>query len=239
MPNTERTFADRLQRARDVQAGIAVFSPAFAPTDTTLAPVAFLAFLDALDTQNVDTGVMVGAFSTAVAVRTEQVADIKDRAGRVLAYVKSNVAWKKFLPAVKGFVDKIRNNRAKPPKPPTPAETPGSPTAVKRNKGEQGFGDIEMNFDKLIGSLAVIPGYAPPAAEISIASLTTLSTNYTAQNAAMATLGQELGIAQRDRLAAYDGPGGLREKLKAIKDAVRSQYGTNSAEYGQVKGIGL
>ena len=182
---------------------------------------------------------MVGQYTTGMSQRTPMIVDIRDRAARVLAYIKSNTAWTEFVPGIKAYVDKIRGNRTRASKPPTSGETPGSPPAKKRNKGELSFGDIEENFGKMIAMLDSVPGYAPPATELSIANLTTLATTFATKNLTMATLGNEIGMKQRARLTGYDGPGGLREKMKAIKDAVKSQYGSNSAEYQQVKGLGL
>jgi hypothetical protein len=235
MPITEKSFADRLQRGRDVQTAIAVFVPAFAPADASLGATPFGNFLDDLDDLNTEVGTLVAQYTTGVAERTPMVEDIKDRAGRVLAYLKSNSAWKAFVPGIKLLVDKIRNNRLRAPKPPTPGE--GAEPVKKRNKGEQSYGDIEENFEKMIAALGAVPGYAPPATDLSIASLTTLATTFATKNLTMSTLGNQIGMKQRARLEQYDGPSGLKEKIKAIKNAVRSQYGTDSAEYNQIKGI--
>ena len=234
MPNTETTFADRLQNGRDLQAAIAAFSPAFAPTDATLAVAAFLTFLNGLDTMNTSTGAATAAYSTEVSARTAMVKLIKDLAARVLAYLKSNKVWAKYLPGIKALVDKIRDNRPKAPKAPAPAEGPTSPAAKKRIKGEQSFGDIATNFEKLVAALAPVPGYAPPATELSIANLQTAADDFSDQNSTMAALIQQVGLKQRDRLDGYKT---LREMMKAIKEAVKSQYGSGSPEYDQVKGI--
>ena len=53
------------------------------------------------------------------------------------------------------------------------------------------------------------------------------------------TLGNTVGMMQKARLDAHNGSGGLRDKMKAVKEAVRSQYGSGSAEFQHVKGIGL
>ena len=222
-----------------MQTAVAGFSPAFAPLDPSLAPAAFLTFLNSLDTLNIEVGTLTGQYTIGVQQRTPMMLDIQDRALRVLSLVKSNPAWKPFLPTVKSYVDKIRGNTPKPPKAPAPGETPGSPPAKKRNQGEQSFSDIEDNFEKLIAALGSIPGYAPPAADLTIANLTTLASGFATKNLTMSTLGNQVAMKQKARLEAYNGPAGLREKMKAIKEAARSQYGSNSAEFQQVKGIGL
>lgn len=239
MPLTEQSYADRQQRGRNLQTAIASFSPAFAPAEPTLLPAAFLTFLETLDTLNTEVGSLSAQYSTGVQERMPMLADIKERAARVLAFVQSNSAWTAFVPSLKKYVDKIRGNRPKPPAAPTSGEDSGSAPVKKRNQGEQSLGDIEEHFERLIASLSAVPGYAPPAADLTIANLTLAADAFAAKNLALATLGNTLGMKQKARLEGYDGAGGLREKMKAIKAAVRAQYGTSSPEYGQVKGIGL
>lgn len=239
MPVSEQGFADRQQRGQTMQTAIAGFSPAFAPADASLAPAAFLTFVGQLDVLNTEVGTLATQYTNGVEQRAPMMADIQERAARVLEYVKSNSVWAEFVPGLKKYVDKIRGNRPATPKPPASGEAPGSAPAKKRSQGELSFGDIEENFERLIAALASVPGYAPPATELTIANLTTLATTFATKNLTMATLGNSLIMKQAARLKAFDGPGGLKDKMKAIKSAVRSQYGTDSAEYESVKGIGL
>ena len=77
--------------------------------------------------------------------------------------------------------------------------------------------------------------------EISIPTLTAVSTQLDGQSRVVAGLEQALTAARAPRLAAYDSEDpaapGLRVQMLAIKDSVKSQYGASSAEYLQVKGI--
>lgn len=236
MAITESTFADRLQRGREMQVATAGFSPAFAPLDASLAPAAFDTFLNGLDTLHTTTGALVTQYSTEVPLRNDMVSTIKRLTAQVLSTIKSNPAWKNHVPAIKSLADKIRGIRPKAPKatPPPPGETPPAPK--RRSTGEQGYGDIEENFERLIAALGAVAGYTPPATEITIAALTTLANSYAAKNLAMATLFAQLTTSQRDRLDQFNL---LREKMKAIKQAVRGQYGPGSPESGQVGGIDL
>ncbi len=237
MAISERTFADRLGRAQQMQAAVGTFATAFAPADPTLVAAAFQTYLDGLDTLNTETGTSVTQYSTEVDVRGEMVKDIKARTLRVLSFVESNSAWAKFARGIKKLADKIRGNRPRKPAAPAPGETPGSPTAKARNTGEQSFVETAENFQQLVAAVAGITGYTPPAAEITVANLTTLADDFSAKNKAMAKLGRQTALKQKERLDAYDVPGGLSEKMIAIKKAVRAQYGTTSAEFDAVKGI--
>jgi len=237
MPISETTFADRLGRAQQLQAAVATFSTVFAPADVTLAATPLQTFIDGLDTLNTETGSLVTQYSVEVDVREVMVKDVKARTLRVLSYVESNVAWARFARAIKKLADKIRGNRPRKPAAPAPGETPGSPTVKARNTGEQSFVEIADNFQQLAEAVAGIPGYAPPAAEISAANLQTLADDFSDKNKSMATLGRQLVQKQKDRLDAYDGPGGLSARMIAVKKAVRAQYGADSSEYSAVKAI--
>ena len=234
MAISEESFADRLQRGRLMQTTIAGFTPTFAPIDVSLAAAAFGTFLDGLDLLHTTTGTLISQYSTEVPLRNAMVTLIKRLAAQVLSTIKSNPAWKNHLPAIKALTDKIRGIRPKAPKAAPPP--PGTPPAERkrRSTGEQGYGDIEENFERLIAALGGVPGYTPPAAEITIAALTTVANNYAAKNLSMATLFAQLTTSQRDR---SDGFKLLNEKMKAVKQAVRGQYGPGSAESDQVGGI--
>ena len=236
MPISEKSFADRLQRGRQMQTTTAMFTPAFAPIDASLAPVAFATFLDELDAIHTATGTLVSQYSTEVPLRNDTVTLIKRLAAQVLSIIKSNPAWKNHVPAIKSLADKIRGIRPKAPKPAPPP--PGTPPAEikRRSTGEQGYGDIEENFERMIAALGGVPGYTPPAAEITIAALTTLANAYAAKNLSMATLFAQLTTKQRDR---SDGFKLLNTKMKAIKQAIRGQYGPGSPESEQTGGIEL
>ena len=237
MPISERTFADRLGRAQQLQAAVATFSPAFAPADTGLGATGVQTFVDGLDVLNTETGTLATQYSNEVDAREVMVKDVKARTLRVLSFVESNTAWAKYARGIKKLSDKIRGNRPKKPKAPVSGETPGSPAVKARNTGEQSFVEIAENFAQLAEAVAGVPGYSPPAAEITAANLETLAEVFAAKNKAMATLGRQVVQKQKDRLAGYDGPGGLKEQMIAIKKAVRAQYGSESVEYGAVKSI--
>jgi len=220
-----------------MQAATAAFATPFAPADSTLTPTNFDTFLNGIDTLNTDVAGLLTQYSTEVDVRELMVKDLKARTLRVVSYVESNAAWEKYARVIKKLADKIRGNRPRKPVAPAPGETPGSTAAKARNTGEQSFSEIAENFEQLVDAISGISGYTPPAAEITVASLTTLATDFSAKNKAMASLDRQITLKQKERLAAYDGPSGLKEKMLAIKTAVRAQYGAESAAYAAVKGI--
>ena len=237
MAVSETSYLDRLGRGRTMQAAVTGFSPAFAPADASLLPVAFATFLDSLDTLNTATVTLVDQFSAAAEGRKGAVKDLYDRAGRIHAYVASNKEWAKQVRSVKTIVDKIRGNQPKPSKPPTGAETPDQ--TKQRSSGERSYAEMEGHLNRLIPALQAIVGYVPPATELTIAQLQALATSLHTQNLNVANLERQTAAKQAERFENYNGGEGLKEKMKAIKAATRAQYGSSSDEYLSVKSIAL
>ena len=233
MANPEASFADRLQRGNQLQAAIDGFNPAFAPADADLLPPAFAQYLLDLGALNVAVAEAGADWTGDVAARAAKVVDIKARALRALARVKSKAAWKMQLPAVKTAADNLRGYRTPTPKP--PAEGPAPKT---RQKGDQSFGDIKALTDKLVAALGKMADYDTGCpSDISVAGLAAQSLQLDGLNQLVAGREQALAAARAPRKNAYDGEGGLKEKMLAIKEGVKSQYGSQSPEFLQIKGI--
>lgn len=235
MAQSETSFADRLQRARQIQAAIGSFLPAFAPADNSLASAPFLAFLLNAEAANLAVANTLADWKDNVSTRSNLLNDIKARVLRANARVKSNPTWAKHVPTIKALADKIRGHRTPAPKPPTDAET--TPAAT-RERGDQSYADIKSHLDQFTAALKKITGYDTNApVEITIASLEAVSSQLQSRNSLMSSNVQALTAARSARSALYDGPAGLGAKLKAIKESVKSQYGNNSNQFLQIKPI--
>ena len=90
MPISEQSYADRLQRARQLNAATTGFAPPFAPADPSLAPAAFGSFLDGLDTSNLAVATALAAWQEGATARSALVTRLKADTLRALARVKSN-----------------------------------------------------------------------------------------------------------------------------------------------------
>ncbi len=237
MPNTEKTFADRLGRGSRLLSAVELFEPDFAPADVDLAPAAFGPYLDSLETANLAVGEALDVFRVAAGERVQFVRDLKPLTTRIINYVKSNKAWNKHLPSLKSVADKLRGFRNKKVAPPGPGGDTEAQTRA-RQTGEQSFADIAGLFSRLVGALEKIEGYAPPAAEISLASLEALATQMIQHNETVPNAEQDLKLLQKERLDLYNDPKmGLNARMKGVKAAVRSQYGQKSEMWAAVRGI--
>lgn len=233
MPNTERTFADRLGRAKLLLSAIEDFTPAFAPAAPDLRVAEFDVFVAALEAANDKTSDEKDTYSTQSASRAETVKQVKALALQAMSYVKSNPAWARHHATLKPTYDKLRGYRTA--RDVVPVEPPATAVEKKAIKsGQQSFADIEGLFGKFLKALGKVPGYAPPAAEITIPALTTLDTALSDLNEELAALSAALSITIKERFDAFEQ---LTKKNLAIKAAALAQYGTSSAEYKSIKGI--
>ena len=149
-------------------AAITGFNPPFSPSDANINPNRFEAFLNDLDTLNLDVSVLLGEYSALVEERVATVKEIKDRALRIANYLESAGKWKTQLPRITALKNKIRGNVPRKPRPPADSEDDSSATAKTRNQGEQSYAEIQSNFDALIAALKKVTGYTAPADELRI-----------------------------------------------------------------------
>lgn len=238
MPNAETTFADRLGRASIMKETVEDFVPPFNPSDASLGPANFQITLDAISVKNTSVGNLRDTYTVGAGERVSMVKDLKDRSKRVKNFVISDKALKSFHTAVKRRVASITHIRTK--KSSIPAD-PNSPVSLaKRNKGELSYADIAGNFDKLLSLLNDIgAGYTPASSDLTIANLTTSRNDFVQKNKDLGEIYGHVAVAVKERKDLYDDDGGLRDKMKAIKAAVSSQYGADSAQFNAVKGINL
>ncbi len=235
MANTESTFADRLQRGRQLQAFIADFDPAFEPGQDEIMPVDFDTFLTELAALNKAVTDTEADWRTTAPERVQLIKDIKSRALRAMARVKSDRKWAVKLDAVKQTYDNLRGYRTPSVKNP-PAE--GTASARRSATTAQSCADIKNQADRFIASLKNLSGYdTGAAADLTIAKLTEQSEALATINKSIADLEAALSGARASRKNGYNGLLGLHERMMSIKEATKSQYGQASIQYGQVKGI--
>jgi hypothetical protein len=235
MAQSETSFADRLQRARQIHSATLGFVPVFAPADASLAGAAFSTFLQNADTANLSVANALIDWKDTVASRSKLLAELKARVLRANARVKSNPSWANHVPTIKALADKIRGQRTPAPKPPTEE---GAAPAAKREQGDQSYADIKSHLDQFTAALRKITNYDLNApVDITTASLSATASQLQAQSSLIASHVQALSAARAARLAMYDGPSGLGAKLKAIKESVKSQYGNGSMQHNQIKSL--
>jgi len=241
MANSERSFADRLQKGRVLLAALQNMSPAFVPADAALSIGNFEAYLDSVGGANDAVASGVDAFSEAVTARVADAKKAQALVTQVVAYVKSNSAWKLKFPRIKQLGDKIRGIRPPRRTAPRKAAAPGAPAAKpekKRDRGDQSYADIASNFKAFATAVAGLSGYNPPDAGITGPALTALGKKLEKDNTDVASTDQALDEAQRARADKFAAPEtGLEAKFQAEKNAVKGQYSQKSPQWNAVKAM--
>lgn len=238
MANAETTYADRLGRAIILKESVEGFIPAYAPVDAELTLANFQILLGMISTKNAEVGNLKDTYSTEAGVRVAVVKDLKARSRGAKNFVISTKTLKKYHSTVKRSCAKITSSRTKKTVIPSDPSTPEN--QKKRNKGEQSYADIAGNFENLISLLTDIGvGYAPFDADLTIANLTTVHTDLLQKSKDLGEFFGQVSVAVKERFDLYNDDEGLREKKKAIKAAVKSQYGADSAQFNAIKGIKL
>lgn len=219
------------------------FTPAFAPLDPNIAPSAFQSYCGGCEGANTNVSEAESVLTTVTGERSDAAAALQAKAGQVQDYVEANVAWKKFQ---KSIIDASRAVRGvstparKAPAPPAGSPPPPVKPARSGAKSQQGYYDIAKHFSKLVKAIGKITGYtATVGSGLQITELTAQETAYNGLNSAVLDAESTLDEAQTTRTNFFDGEGGLKEKMKAIKKAVSGQYGRGSDQAAAVKGIAL
>ena len=226
----EKSFSDRHDRGETLRDMCAGFTPAFAPADTSLTAPNFSIFLGTLGALNTEINMLEGNYTTYAGTREATVKTLKAAATRVVARLKSNSVWSSEEKSARKVLLKLRGVRPKKPKPPAEGEPPAE--EKKRNSGEQAYGEVALLFEKFIGVATAAAGYATGVpVDISAGALNGLLSSLKGSNSFLCNLGAQISPKQKKRQKLYFEKGGFAEKFQAIKEAVKSQYGTQSEQY--------
>ena len=234
---TESSFADKFGRATNLKDAVTTMFPVFTPSDVSLLPPAFGAFLGTLDMANNAVVAAGNSYTTLAGEREALLKVIKKTATRVINYLKSNDAFAPRLKAATQAADKLRGVNTKRPKLPPPP--PGGEVPKVRSKGDMSYMDAQGHLTSLINAITGLPGYAPtpPGNPITLSNLNGALSALRSMNEGISTLEANYTEEVVKRLALYTGKGQLRDKFKKIKNAVAAQYGRDSGEFASVAGI--
>ena len=241
MADSNRSYTERQQRASVLATTITDMTPAFSPMDPALSIANFGTFVAQVGSANEAVDNATTDFDTAVNTRMAQAKAAQKLTTQIVASIKSNSAWKANFPRIKELADKVRGSKPQTKTPPPPPPVPGQPLPPepkKRDRGDGSYAEIASNFKALSNAVGKLAGYAPQDQALSTDALNTLGGQLVTNNDAVAEADSTLDAAQRKRFALFtDEDTGLATKFQAVKNAVKGQYGQDSAQYAQVKGM--
>jgi hypothetical protein len=153
---------------------------------------------------------------------------------RIVNAVEACGADVDFVKDVKTIARKLQGKRATP-KVKTVPDDPNTPTdeSIKSiSSSQKGFDDRINNLDKLIQLLMSESSYTPNEADIAVAALTTLLSDYETKNGDVSDKYPDVLKAQLDRNKLfYTAVGNGADLSGKVRHYIRSLYGVNSAEY--------
>jgi len=242
---TETTFGARLLHAQDLLASIQNLQNYSAPVAEQNS-ANFAAFLEVVKETNATQSGSKQLYQAAVKARDEAFNGKNSlrtmlpniRAAIFAQYGKNSQQYA----ATSSLINKIQFRKAKNPAlPSSPStsgstETPsnGSNSTTSISTSQQSYGSLLGNFNALIETLTQMSDYAPVNPALTITNLRLFSQQLENLNNAAAVRLQSLQQQQDARTNLYTG---LRVRTQQIKANIKSQFGQNSSEYKNVKGL--
>lgn len=236
MAESEKSFSDRAQKARQLHDACAGFAPVYAPPagGTTLA--AFMTKIGACETLNNTVTGNDSIWSEAVTQRLGVTKTIKATTTQLINFIKASTTWKSKLPAAQRFANAIRG--MKPPLKPLPPPPPGTPPKKRRERGGQSFAELETNWRGLVTLATGLAGFAPTDVKIQAGTINGLLSSLKNLNDTIPGQEAALSESQQDRYKAFYEPDlGLEDLFKSVKTTVKGNYGSTSSQWAQVKGM--
>ena len=239
----EQSFTDRLQRSFEMRDIIAVFDPVYnpgaaLPGELDLGLPAFATKLNAVELLNNGAVDAANLYALTARERETHLATVLTAATSVLAYLRSKKkTLGSLLRGAEVIVKRMRGTR--PKKKAAPPAEGEAPPPKERNRGQQSYMEQAGHLRTLVTYLTGKPAYNPPATHpAALGNLNSLLSSFRAFNTAICQQDAALIHAESERHEAYfKKHDGLQDHFHAMKEAVKSQYGATSTQYGDIGSI--
>lgn len=235
MPQSEASYADRVQKARNLYDAVSGLSPVFVPAPGGVSLPTFDAAIDTCDSLVGTVDSAKANWQDAVGRRSTTAKTIQDTTTQLINYIKSSTTWKNMYAAAKRFADAVRGKKATLP--PLPEPPPGETPAKRIQRGGESFAELEKNWRGLVNLAIALPGFSPVDVKIQAGTISGLLSSIRSLNEEVSLKEAALSEAQQARYSAFYATGGLGEMFQTLKVGVKGQYGTTSPQWAQVKGI--
>ena len=230
---SENTAGAKILNAETIVKHLSTFTTYAAPrTSESVANMQTL--ITSLKTSNTNEASKLQAYSLAVENRQKLFSKDPDSVQKLLSPIGSSVKAQygknsKEAKDCMGLINKIRGN--------SPIKDKAKPTENSISQSETSYGSITQAFSDLIAGVTILaPAHNPANNAVKLPQLNTKLTQIQTTNSAVVTA---YGSLQKERKTRNDLFADLKERIIRIKDAVKSQYGINSVEYGLVKKLAV
>ncbi len=228
----EITFGSKLIHAKTMDTIVPTFVPVYQP----LAPMGelplFSALIITIETNNTNSASSKSNKSLAVENRQRlfdgDATSLAKRLTLITGYIAARFGKdSKQMHDIMFIIRKIRGFKPAKPKKEEDGKT--------HSDANTSFGSVTLDLADLLAIFTSYgTDYAPTNALVTIASLTTLLDDINAASRAVDTADAQLKPFLDTRAKNYDE---LHLRAQAIKDTTKSQYGAQSIEYKQIKGL--
>ena len=228
---SESTFGKKLDNAQALATNIQSFGN-FVELNAELKLTNLNSKIQELLTTNADVATKLQSYS--ISVDSKQKIFLKDTnsitkiSTPIIANVRSIYGKNsKEAETISNLVTKIRGIKV--------AKAPAGATSDTVSQSERSYGTILQTFSDLIATLQTFgANYTPVNAECGLTKLKQKRDLATQINTTSIKNYGDLKIAREGRNIKYEA---LSQLCQRFKDAVKAQYGTQSAEYKLVKGL--
>jgi len=234
MPSTsENTTGSRILNAETIVKHVSSFAT-YVPLRPTESVANMQTVITSLKTSNTNEASKLQAYSLAVENRQKLFSKDSDSLKKILSPIGSSVKAQygknsKEAKDCMGLINKIRGNR--------PIKDKAKPTENSISQSETSYGSITQAFSDLIAGVTVLaPAHNPANNAVKLPQLNTKLAQIQTANTGVVSA---YGNLQKERKTRNDLFVDLKERIVRIKDAVKSQYGIKSVEYGLIKKLAV
>ena len=238
--SSEKTFGQRYQSGRNLVTLIENLKN-YKPSNEDIMAENFSVFMDEVDQANSDVAQKKAALTEAQSARNEGfygTGGLKKTAPMVRDFIASTNGGRAST-AFRNIQRECQKmmNYSKPKK----TKDDGKATAAEKkavSKAETSFGSLLQDAKNILEVIKTVSAYAPSNPSLTVEGYGKFIANLEKLNETVAKLKHELDVAVEWRGKLYEGPNGLRERIRMTKDYIRANYGKTSNEFkeaGKVK----
>ncbi len=210
------------------------FGATYNPVNAALKLPALNTLAAAADAALNDLKNALPAYQQAVDLREAAFAPLSALVTRLVNAYEAMGGDAALLDAVKALAKKIKGQRSTPKPQPSPTE----PTPKSNSASQMDFDSRWNNFDALVKTLQGDAAYLPNEAELKLPALQAMVTTLQTRNSAVDNTYQPVSLARTNRdVVLYHPITGLVAVAAMVKKYVKSAYGAQSPQFGQVSGL--
>jgi hypothetical protein len=231
---TESGHARNVQYFEEMLAFAVGWGVPYDPTNAAIQLAALQAKLTGVNTVMDDVIAKLAAAKVVINDRENEYLGIRKLVTRVVNYYESTGTVDNNIADARSLKRKIDGKRAE-----TLVDNPETPEneGVGISVSQQSYTQILEFFDALIELLKKDPLYAPNEPDLTIVALEARSAAMSAANTAVINANVAVSLARGSRDAEmYAEPDGMVDRAMLMKKYVKAAFGTDSLQYGQVKG---